>query len=595
MKRILFISFLLSISLFTKAQDLNNTKAGLDNNQIIGLDHFGRTFNTITGYQPKKQIGLFYSPWIGQPYIKDIYDAAKITKLPDGLKLLYDFKHLNDSISPNGQFHFWGEPIWGYYNSDDEWVIRRHIKMLTMAGVDFIVFDVTNSLTYKNVYIKILNIINDYITQGWNPPKVAFYTHSYSFNTARNLYKDLYQPELYSKTWYRVGGKPMIIAYTNPADDIKEAKSRNDTTYNPVPYSNEIKNFFYFKKPQWPFDPVYPDGFPWIEWIYPQPLHGNTMSVTVASHPKVPMSRSITSGWENWGRGWDPIKKINDKEKIDIGGFFQWQWDNALKINPDTIFVGGWNEWIALKQPYGDEYMLCDAADKEFSRDIEPMKGGYEDAFYIQMIQNIRKYKGIKDPGRVFQSKMININKGNEQWGTVDAVYRNIDTNTYERNSYGAAKTVKYYQKKPLNNLQEIRVTHDADNFYFFIRCGENIVRKQGENNWMNLFLGIGDPTLKGWSGYDYVIGRNYQNDKVSIGKLNADYSDKKTGKAEFSLSGNVMQFKVPRKLIHAGNGCSQIYFKIADGVENSSDIMNYYKTGSVMPLGRLSYLYKLK
>ena len=595
MKRILFTSFLFSLSLFTVAQDLNNTRDGFDNNQVIGLDQFGRTFNAISGFKPKKQVGLFFWPWIGQPYARGIYDATKISALPNGLKLLYDFKYQNDSISPKGQFHFWGEPIWGYYNSDDEWVIRRQIKMLTMAGVDFIVFDVTNYITYKNVYIKVLSIINDYITQGWNPPKVVFYTHSVSFETTRNLYADLYQPKLFPKAWYRVGGKPMIIAYSNPADDISEAKSRNDSTYNPAPYSKEIKNFFYFKKPQWPFDPVYQDGFPWIEWIYPQPLHGNTMSVTVASHPKVPMSRSVTSGWENWGRGWDPIKKNNNKDKVDVGGFFQWQWDNALKVDPDTIFIGGWNEWVALKQPYGDEFMLCDAADKEFSRDIEPMKGGYEDAFYIQMIQNIRKYKGINGPKIVSQSKIINIYKDFEQWGKVGAVYRNIDSTTYERNSYGAAKTVKYYQKKPLNNLQEIRVTHDSANFYFYIRCAEDIVRNAGKDNWMNLFLGIGVPTLKGWAGYDYVIGRKYVNNKASINKLNPDYSGKKMGMAEFSLSGNVMQFKIPRKLIHAENGCSQIYFKFADGVENSSEIMNYYVFGSVMPIGRLSYVYILK
>lgn len=60
------------------------------------------------------------------------------------------------------------------------------------------------------------------------------------------------------------------------------------------------------------------------------------------------------------------------------------------------MFVGGWNEWIAYKQLWEGEYMLCDAVDREFSRDIEPMCGGYEDAFYIQLIRNIRRYKGLE-------------------------------------------------------------------------------------------------------------------------------------------------------------------------------------------------------
>ena len=42
-----------------------------------------------------------------------------------------------------GFSHYWAEPYFGYYCSDDEWVIRKHIYQLANAGVDFIFFDVT--------------------------------------------------------------------------------------------------------------------------------------------------------------------------------------------------------------------------------------------------------------------------------------------------------------------------------------------------------------------------------------------------------------------------------------------------------------------
>ena len=92
--------------------------------------------------------------------------------MPNGIKLLYDFASLDNKISPNGQAHFWGEPLWGYYNSDDEWVMHRQILMLTQAGVDFIVFDATNAVTYRSAYTKLLAIIDNYIRQGWNPPEL---------------------------------------------------------------------------------------------------------------------------------------------------------------------------------------------------------------------------------------------------------------------------------------------------------------------------------------------------------------------------------------------------------------------------------------
>lgn len=568
--------------------------AGFSQNHIVGIDQFGRSFQPIGGYQQKKQVGIFYWPWIGQPYASGIYDATKISALPDGLKLLYDFKHQNDSISPNGQAHFWGEPLWGYYNSEDEWVIRRQLKMLMNAGIDFIVFDLTNRVTYRSVYEKVLRTIGELIAEGWSPPRAVFYTHSKSFETVRQLFKDLYQPGLYPQSWYRVNGKPMIIAYTDTADDRAEAVSRGDTSYHPVAYSNAIQQCFYFKKPQWPFDPVYSDGFPWIEWTFPQPLHGGIMNVTVASHPKVPMSRSITSGWVNWGRGWDPDTKQNRKEDIDKGGFFQRQWDHALKVNPDTVFVGGWNEWIAYKQPYGDEYMLCDAANREYSRDIEPMQGGYGDAFYIQLIKNIRAYKGIPDTGSGQPPVAIDPLKSISQWAQVKAIYKNPGNEEKGRDAFGASKKVRYIQPPPANSLREIRVAHDAGYFYFLISADKPFVQDVAAGG-VELFIGSNAPERKGWNGYEEVVTMDIEKKQAVISRLDASGKRSTLGKALLKSSGVLIQLCIPRDAIKNGASLRQFYFKAAAGIRKNADIMDYYTTGSAMPMGRLSYLYRLQ
>lgn len=563
-------------------------------NMIVAVDQFGRVFDAISSYKPDKQVGLFFWLWIGQPYARGIYDATKISQMPNGINLLYKFECLNDSISPNLQAHFWGEPLWGYYNSEDEWVIRRQIQMLTIAGIDFIVFDATNHETFENVYLKILKVVDEYAKEGWTPPKVAFYTHSRSIQTTKSLYEKLYRPNIYPDTWYRIEGKPMIIAYTNLEDELAEAHSRRDTLYKPTSFPPEILDFFYFKKPQWPFDPTYSDGFPWIEWTYPQPMHGNVMNVTVASHPNVPMSRSITQGVENWGRGWDPNLKINIAENVDKGTFFQLQWDHAVKTDPDVVFVGGWNEWIAIKQPWGKEYMLCDAASKEFSRDIEPMRGGYQDAFYIQLIQNIRKYKGASGSLPKGETKSIDISGGTAQWKDINNIYVNSDVRMQERDDYGAAKTVRYYQAAPRNKLQKVKVCHDNDNIYFSIWSGNDITPNDEKRNWMNLFIGTGSPSRKGWEGYEYVIGRKSENCKSTVEKLNEDCTGSVVGSAEYSVQGNIMQFKIPRKTIGLSTGIDKFYFKVADGVQNQKDIMDYYVTGTSLPLGRLSFIYNI-
>lgn len=588
------IACLLVLMTVVHADD--GAKLGYNADNIVGVDQFDRSFNTIKGYQPNKNVGMFFWMWIGQPHASGIYDATKISAMPNGVKLLYDPKHLDEKISPAGQAHFWGEPIWGYYNSEDEWVLRRQIALLTIAGVDFIFFDTTNTFTYREVYEKILRIVDEYQKEGWNPPKVVFYTHSLSRATAKKIYDELYKPGLYPNTWYTVNGKPLIIAYLDENDDKMEAESRKDTNYRPIELPQDMLDFFTFKKPQWPGDPVFEDGFPWIEWIYPQPMHGDMMSVTVASHPKVPMSFSITRGVENWGRGWDPEKRINVAANVDRGTFFQLQFDHAIKSNPKTLIVGGWNEWIGYKQIWDGEYMLCDAADKEFSRDIEPMKGGYQDAFYFQLIKNIRDYKGIPGQGLLPVAKTIDINAGDEQWSAVNSVYRAIGTKNVGRDEYGAAKTVRYTQAPAANNILEVRVTNDRENLYFYIRCEEDI-KTSDSLNWMNIFIGNNTPSLKqGWEGYGYVINRNRKPDgTASVEKLSKDFSGIDTGGASYKVSANTLQVKVPLSKVGAPADGFQIYFKVSDGVQEPRDIMNYYVTGSSLPLGRLSFDYSTK
>jgi hypothetical protein len=594
MKRLAVLIVVMALGLQAPAQEPVGDPASRNGSRVVAVDQFGRTFDAVSSYRADKQVGMFFWLWIGQPYASGIYDATEISKRPDGIKLLYSFDHLCDSISPNLQAHFWGKPLWGYYNSDDEWVIRRQIQLLTIAGIDFIVFDATNFQTFPNVYPRILKVIDEYVRDGWNPPRVVFYTHARSIRTTIKLYNELYKPALYPAAWYRMNGKPFIVAYTNVEDDLREAEQRSDTSYHPSPLPQEVLDFFTFKRPQWPFDPVYEDGFPWIEWTYPQPLHQNIMSVTVASHPNVPMSRSITQGVENWGRGWDPQTKVNISENVDRGTFFQLQWDHALKVNPDIVFVGGWNEWIAIKQPWGGEYMLCDAANKEYSRDIEPMVGGYQDAFLIQLIQNVRKFKGLNDDLPRGDFRTISISGGVEQWEGIRNVYLNSGREMRGRDSYGAAKTVRYTQPPPRNRLREIRVCHDGSSVYFLIRSDNDITPNDRTGTWMNLFVGTGRPELKGWEGYEYRIGRNPENGSSGVERLAKDFTSSPAGTAEYHVSGNIMQIKIPRKLIGLDTA-RQFYFKVADGILHPEDITDYYISGISLPPGRLSYIYSLE
>ena len=50
--------------------------------------------------------------------------------------------------------------------------------MLTDADVDFLVFDTTNNSVYADTALKLMAILYEYYQQGWDVPKVAFYTNT---------------------------------------------------------------------------------------------------------------------------------------------------------------------------------------------------------------------------------------------------------------------------------------------------------------------------------------------------------------------------------------------------------------------------------
>ncbi|MGQ9731478.1 MAG: hypothetical protein ACUVX8_09430 [Candidatus Zipacnadales bacterium] len=98
-----------------------------------------------------KYVGIFYFLWLG-PHGYDhstpvLPDQGVQPKTGMEYKSPYDITRIlagEQEWGPWHAFHHWGRPLFGYYLSDDEWVIRKHAQMLTDAGVDVIICDVTN-------------------------------------------------------------------------------------------------------------------------------------------------------------------------------------------------------------------------------------------------------------------------------------------------------------------------------------------------------------------------------------------------------------------------------------------------------------------
>lgn len=115
------------------------------------------------------------------------------------------------AYGPINAFHHWGEPYFGYYLPDDEWIIRKHAQMLSDAGIDLIILDVTNAAIYIPQVTKIAQTYMAMRAEGKSTPSFAFIVNSAPERTVRRLYDSIYKKNMFPDLWFYWKGKPLLL------------------------------------------------------------------------------------------------------------------------------------------------------------------------------------------------------------------------------------------------------------------------------------------------------------------------------------------------------------------------------------------------
>ena len=548
---------------------------------LSGTDALGRSFETADAENKDLYVGMFYFLWLGQHSGEQngIYDITKITENGANMDAFY---YTNDASSPLNKYHFWGEPVWGYYQSDDEWVIRKQIEMLTMAGVDYLYFDTTNGALYDNVTKVVFRVLQEYYDAGWDVPKIMYYIAVGDKANIEYLYKNFYSQGLYKDLWFAPDGKPMITVMASTEWDEKD------------PTEAAISNFFDFRFRQWPTESFLRKGWPWIEFEYPQPIHTDVVNVSAAQHTSVKMSEQTA----NRGKGFDLSSMTNDPSKVAEGVNYQSQWNRAISgENSDRIrFVNvtGWNEWIALKlSDTSERYFMVDQFNAEYSRDLEPVKNDCGDNYYMQTIQNIRKWKYAEAKHYEYEKKTVDISKFDAEAWKSAAVYRDFTGECIPRDHPAFGGAFNYIDESNRNDIASVSVLHDDTYAYFRVETKEEISKYQnGDTGWMNILVGSGEERENTFMSYGYAINRRVNGNETSVCRYNSDGEWKEVGTGTVYVSGNVMQVKV--KLSDLGMSGKDFYmqFKVTDNVKKPKSPLSYFTSGDSAPIGRLSYSY---
>ena len=170
----------------------------------VTVDDTGRVI-AYSGTKPSgAKVGMFYFLW--HESSGPLWDHTKSYE-EGGLEGLWKTMR-SGSL---GFAHYWAEPYFGYYRSNDEWVVRKHGAMLAEAGIDFVFFDATNGLLYKQCYESVLKVWSQMRKEGTKTPDVCFLMQDGNSRELAEIWNDLYSVGLYEDLWFKWNGKPVIM------------------------------------------------------------------------------------------------------------------------------------------------------------------------------------------------------------------------------------------------------------------------------------------------------------------------------------------------------------------------------------------------
>lgn len=581
----------------------------IDPSTWTAVDGLGRTlpdYSDVGGKKDKK-VGIFYWTWhYNFSSNKPVSVQSVLDEYPEALN---DYNHKIWTSNKVGAY-FWNEPLWGFYDEMDSYVLRKHAELLADAGVDFVLFDCTNgSYTWEPAYMNLLKVWSEARADGIKTPQIGFMLNfgleENTLDAVEQVYKKIYQKGLYQDLWFYWEGKPLIMAYNHWLDED-------------VILQAELKNFFTWRAGIASYfdDDKSDDYWGWLH-KYPQALYKNadgTVEMTTvgvaqnADYEK--LTCSAMNGPHNAGRSFswnrdysysytyrgNTITCKTGMENSKLYGInFQEQWDFAIAQDPEIIFVTGWNEWIAgrNKEWGGVPNGFPDQCNDENSRDCEPSKGELKDYYYYQLAANIRRFKGVSVYQGQPSSKTIDIRGDASQWNDPNiVVYNHYTHNTYKRDDDGWG-TYHYTNDGIRNDIKTARVSYDKDNLYFYVETLEDITPSTDEN-WMRLLLDTQAATAdsKDWEEFEYILNRvSPESDGLVLEKSTGGWNWKQVGKVDYSLSGKILQVVIPRSMVGLDSVSKlEFNFKWCDYNLSDGDIMTLYTDGDAAPGGRFCF-----
>ena len=587
---------------------------------FAATDDLGRTLpdqSAVGPVRPGKQVGIFYWTWHENEHINfpRVYNNTQIIRDNPGIEDRPDDPAWGEMRRP----HHWDKPLLDYYITTDKWVLRKHAQALANAQIDVAIFDCTNGTrTWMDSTWALLETWSQARKDGVNTPKIAFmlpfWDQNYNAVDLRQLYRDIYRDGKYQELWFYWQGKPLIYGIPDSVDQkIAQTSGEEKEEWE------TIRRFFAFRpgQPGYTCGPQRPDNWSWLE-VYPQNGYGkradgtfDMVCVGVAqnhSENKRDGSSGLASMNDRdvFGRAWQVGKEQDPRpDAFKYGLNFEQQWSRAYQLDPQFVFVTGWNEWIAWRLPswegqvnaYPDEY------DQRFSRDVEPCDGELRDSYYNQLVAKVRQFKGVRPVPKFGKSVTIPFDSksdaSSDPWKSVEPAFRDYRGDTVDRNAEGCGGVV-YTDNSGRNDIVLSKVARDDKYIYFMVETRDALTLCS-DRNWMQLYISVTDDSnAPSWYGFEYLVNRKSPGEKAVLEKSSGGWDWKRAADVDYRISGNRLELRIERSALGlTSNKPIMLKFKWVDNgfrPENEDakslppDILDFYKYGDAAPDGRFSF-----
>jgi hypothetical protein len=280
------------------------------------------------------------------------------------------------------------------------------------------------------------------------------------------------------------------------------------------------------------------------------------------------------------------------------GIYFQERWEEALKADPQFVYINDWNEWTAGK--YGpanfmrreSNYFFVDQYNAEFNRCLQPMKGGYTDNYYMQMAQNVRRYKGVRPIPELRGALPVTIDGCFDDWAGATVEYRDTAGDTFHRDADGYGG-LHYTNDSGRNDIVTSKVAVDAETVSFYAETREPLTKPTGRN-WMLLLIDADSNPNTGWYGYDFLINKRVSGSRVTSlmrwtpGATGGGWVS--AARLSYRYAGNSLEVAVPRQLLSLAGNAFSFDFHWSDNAADLNDPISLCVNGDSAPNRRFNY-----